>query len=188
MATSFTGARPKTEGNPKSEIRIVAEPQTPRSLGFCVAPGSLETRVKTIRNCVVGKSVWVCVSSVQSCSRARASSGLAGCTTRTVNVPAARSGAGFLQMDEGSGELNQALVEIPRGLPPDRQPEIFEDFMRFEIALPVEAIEPRQVTRILALPGERGGERGNLLGLGIHAAERSRRVARNKAPGRGLVQ
>ena len=93
------------------------------------------------------------------------------------------TGAGFLQVDKRSGELDEALVEIPRGLPPDGQPELFEDFVRLEVKLPVEAIEPRQVTRILALPSERGGERRNFLGLGIHAAERSRRVARNKAPG-----
>jgi hypothetical protein len=75
-----------------SKVALLEQAQTPRSQGFCVARGSRDPSLNTRRSFVVGNSVWVCVSSAQSNSSARASNGLAGWAKRTVSVPAVASG------------------------------------------------------------------------------------------------
>lgn len=53
----------------------------------------------------------------------------------------------LLQMHERPSELDQAFVKISFRSVPIRQPEFFQDIMRFIKLLPVEAIEVAEIVR-----------------------------------------
>jgi len=66
-------------------------------------------------------------------------------------------------MDERTRELDQRLVKVALGSRPHGQPQFFQDLVRLEIKLPVEAVEIGKVARIqvLSLKGlNHGGDAG----------------------------
>jgi hypothetical protein len=58
----------------------------------------------------------------------------------------------LLDMDERSGQLDQALEEIAVRALPHRQPERLQLVVGFVIELAIEAIEKRPVARLAAAP------------------------------------
>ena len=59
-----------------------------------------------------------------------------------------RAQAVFLKMHESSGELNQALEEIPIRPAPILQPQILEHLVRFEEFTSIEADEIAPITQV----------------------------------------
>jgi hypothetical protein len=75
----------------------------------------------------------------------------------------------FLDVDERTGELDQAFVEIPIRPLAVFEPKIFQDLMRLEEELSVETIEKRQVTGVSFAPAKRLRQRTHFAILATHA-------------------
>ena len=86
-----------------------------------------------------------------------------------------------LQMNEGTGQLDQALVKRAVRAVPVAEPEMFQHFMGLVKKLFVETMEIAEIMRVQCPPVMRGGHGGDTFALAAHAPKVKFKVSSSKS-------